>query len=96
MLALRLDFVYAVLTERLPWPVTALQGEMSRRELQDALGLKDPDHFREAYLQPALVAKLIEMTVPDRPRSRRQKYRKARQTDKSAGRPWETTGDDPQ
>jgi predicted HTH transcriptional regulator len=53
----------------------AIEGEMTRRALQDALRLKDDDHFRTAYLLPALAEGLIEMTVPDKPRSSRQKYR---------------------
>lgn len=53
----------------------ALQGEMKRIELQAALGLRHEDHFRDAYLKPALDAGLIEMTIPDKPRSRLQKYR---------------------
>jgi ATP-dependent DNA helicase RecG len=55
--------------------VAVLQGEMSRRQLQDALALKDDEHFRTAYLNPALEARLIEMTIPDKPQSSRQKYR---------------------
>lgn len=53
----------------------ALHGEMTRIELQAALGLRHEDHFRDAYLKPALEAGLIEMTIPDKPRSRLQKYR---------------------
>lgn len=53
----------------------ALKGEMTRREIQGALNLRDDEHFRLAYLQPALSAGLIEMTIPDKPTSRRQKYR---------------------
>ena len=53
----------------------ALHGEMTRQQLQAALGLKNDEHFRKAYLQPAVDAGLIEMTVPDKPRSSRQKYR---------------------
>lgn len=52
-------------------------GEMSRSELQGLLGLKDRKSFNERYLQPSLVAGLIEMTLPDKPRSRLQKYRLA-------------------
>ena len=52
-----------------------LEGEMSRAELMDALGLADRSHFAQNYLQPGINAGLIEMTVPDRPRSRRQRYR---------------------
>jgi predicted HTH transcriptional regulator len=53
----------------------ALEGEMPRLELQEKLGLKDPDHFREAYLNPALKARWIEWTLPESPRSPKQKYR---------------------
>lgn len=53
----------------------ALAGEMTRQQLQRALGLKDDEHFRKAYLLPALEAGLIEMTIPDKPQSSRQKYR---------------------
>lgn len=40
------------------------EGEMSRRQIQDALGLKHEDHFRNAYLTPALKTGLVEMTLP--------------------------------
>ncbi|TAH35596.1 MAG: DUF4062 domain-containing protein [Planctomycetota bacterium] len=52
-----------------------LVGEMTRQQLQEALRLKDDEHFRKAYLQPALEAGLIEMTIPDKPRSSKQRYR---------------------
>ena len=48
---------------------------MTRQQLQAAIRLKDDEHFRKAYLLPALEAGLIEMTIPDKPRSSRQKYR---------------------
>lgn len=48
---------------------------MSRREMQQQLDLSDEKHFREFYLQPAVAGGLIEMTVPQRPTSRLQKYR---------------------
>ena len=47
----------------------------TRQRLQEALGLKHEDHFREAYLTPALRSGLIEMTIPDKPRSSKQRYR---------------------
>ena len=53
----------------------AMEGEMKRAELQEALGLKHTPHFRDAYLRPALEAGLIELTIPDKPNSRLQKYR---------------------
>jgi ATP-dependent DNA helicase RecG len=50
-------------------------GEMKRKELQQKLGLKHEDHFRDAYLIPALDSGYVEMTQPDSPRSPTQKYR---------------------
>lgn len=47
---------------------------MSLRELRDAHTLKSDDNFRRLYLIPALEAGVIEMTVPDKPNSRLQKY----------------------
>lgn len=53
----------------------AMMDEMSREDLQSALGLLDRKSFRERYLMPALAEGLIEMTHPDKPNSRLQKYR---------------------
>jgi Fic family protein len=55
--------------------LSILAGEMPRQQLKEALGLKDDEHFRKAFLLPALEADLIEMTIPDKPRSSKQKYR---------------------
>lgn len=52
-----------------------LAGEMTRADLMAALSLKDRMHFSQEYLQPTLELGLIEMTLPDKPRSSRQKYR---------------------
>jgi len=50
--------------------------ELSRQEIQDKLGLKDRKSFVDRYLNPALELGLIEMTIPNKPNSRLQKYRK--------------------
>ena len=55
-----------------------LSGEMTRQGLREALGLRNDKHFRKANLLPALQAGLIEMTIPDKPRSRNQRYRLTR------------------
>jgi Fic family protein len=52
-----------------------MQGEMTRETLQSILGLQDRKSFRERYLKPALAEGLIEMTIPEKPNSRLQKYR---------------------
>lgn len=55
--------------------LAVLKGEMSRQEIQQMLGLKDRKSLRERYLLPALQGGYIEMTHPDTPSSRNQKYR---------------------
>jgi len=47
--------------------VQQLHGELTRGELQEAVGLTHREHFRKAYLLPALEAGLIEMTQPGKP-----------------------------
>ena len=53
----------------------AISGEMTARQLRQVLNLADREHFRTGYLLPALDAGWIEMTIPDKPRSRLQRYR---------------------
>ncbi|MBI2837903.1 MAG: putative DNA binding domain-containing protein [Acidobacteria bacterium] len=55
--------------------LSVLKEEMTRQDLQQALGLENRMHFSIAYLLPALRAGLIEYTIPDKPNSRLQKYR---------------------
>mgnify|MGYP006287906663 CR=1 FL=1 len=52
-----------------------ISGDMSRKEIQNLLNLKDEEHFRTSYLLPAIEAGLIEMTIPDKPTSSKQRYR---------------------
>jgi len=55
--------------------IIAIQGEKSRTELMELLGLNHIGNFRNNYLNPAMYAGLIEMTHPDSPKSKNQKYR---------------------
>ncbi|MDP2215808.1 MAG: hypothetical protein Q8J68_00730 [Methanolobus sp.] len=52
-----------------------ITGKMSRIDIITALGLKDEKHFRENYQQIGIATGVIEMTVPDKPKSSKQKYR---------------------
>ena len=51
---------------------------LSARELMQRMGLSHKPTFRKNYLRPALERGLIEATLPDKPTSRYQKYRKLR------------------
>ncbi len=50
--------------------------EYSTREMMELLGLRHRQTFRDNYLLPALELGYIEMTIPDKPNSSKQKYRK--------------------
>lgn len=47
----------------------------TREALQAATKIKHRQHFLKAILKPVLLAGWIEMTIPDKPRSSKQKYR---------------------
>lgn len=48
---------------------------LSTTEIMQRLGLSHRPTFRQNYLNPALSLGVIEMTIPDKPTSRNQKYR---------------------
>lgn len=50
--------------------------ELDITEPMDELGLSDKKNFRTLYLNPALEAGFVERTIPDKPRSSKQKYRR--------------------
>lgn len=62
-------------TEEIKRIVLVINKEMKRVEIQQALGLRHEDHFRDTYLMPGLQAGFVEMTIPEKPKSSRQKYR---------------------
>ncbi len=62
-------------TEHVERLIFTLRTDMNRMELQEALQLKDRQNFLSAYLKPALRAALIEMTLPEKPTSKNQRYR---------------------
>lgn len=54
--------------------IAVMGGPESSATLMEALRLSQPS-FLYSYLQPAITAKLVEMTIPDKPQSSKQKYR---------------------
>ena len=62
-------------TEQVKDLIKILSEEMNRQKIQDMLGLSHRENVRAKYLKPALEQGFIEMTIPDKPNSRLQKYR---------------------
>ncbi len=50
-------------------------GEHTRAELMTKLSLSHRSTFSNLYMKPLLEQGLVEMTIPDKPNSRNQKYR---------------------
>ncbi len=48
---------------------------LGRQEIGDLLGLADRKNMREYYIGPAMEIGAIEYTLPEKPKSRKQKYR---------------------
>ena len=44
-------------------------------EIMEYLGLKHREHFRSAILKPMIEKGLLELTIPDKPKSPKQKYK---------------------
>lgn len=55
--------------------VRVLDRDRSRVQILQSLGLRNRSNLVVNYLRPALDAGLVEMTIPDKPTSGRQKYR---------------------
>lgn len=51
---------------------------ISGKELMERVGLKHRPTFRKNYLLPAIENGYLEMTIPDKPNSSKQKYRKVK------------------
>ena len=41
------------------------------------MALENREHFRKTYLKPLLESGQLKMTIPDKPKSKNQKYIKA-------------------
>jgi ATP-dependent DNA helicase RecG len=55
--------------------LAVVDGELLREELQVRLGITDRKYLRTGFLVPAIQAGLLEMTIPDKPNSSKQRYR---------------------
>ena len=46
----------------------------SRREMQEFCGIRTAEYFRKFVVKPMVENEMIELTIPDKPNSRYQKY----------------------
>jgi ATP-dependent DNA helicase RecG len=66
---------YPTSTRQVLAALASADAELSRAQLQKAAEFHDREHFVNEHLNPLLVAGLVEMTIPDKPRSSKQRYR---------------------
>lgn len=62
-------------TDQVARVLGAARLDCSFADFQAAAGRKDRVHFLQTHLEPLLFAGWIERTIPDEPRSSKQKYR---------------------
>lgn len=62
-------------TEQVKNLLLVIDKPYSTNELMERLGLTHREYFRTEYIQKSLELGLIEMTIPDKPNSSKQKYR---------------------
>ncbi len=75
------DHVTAQVSDQVQRLIFAMtQEEYSLVELMQLVGLTHRATFQKNYLNPAIEADLIERTIPDKPKSSKQKYRRTHQT----------------
>ncbi|MDE0081463.1 MAG: DNA-processing protein DprA [Gammaproteobacteria bacterium] len=55
--------------------LSVMSGEMTRNEIRDALNFKSWSNVKQRYLDPCQEKGWIEMTMPDKPTSRNQRFR---------------------
>jgi len=62
-------------TEQVSKLISAIENEMSIKQLMEKIGIIHRPTFIYNYLKPAMDADMLEMTIPEKPKSSQQKYR---------------------
>ena len=70
------DQVTEHVTDQVERLIQALGNDtLTAKEIMDKLNLKHRDTFRKNYLLPSIAEGFVEMTIPEKPKSNKQKYR---------------------
>ena len=62
-------------TEQVKKLILIMENAQSREELMQLLNLSHREYFRAEFLQKSIELELVELTIPDKPKSSKQKYR---------------------
>lgn len=63
--------------DKIPALLDFCSSPKTREEMQAYIGIANREHFRKAILKPLLESGQIKMTIPDKPKSKNQKYIRA-------------------
>ena len=55
--------------------VLVMNDELKRSDIQKKLQLRNGEYFRKNYLIPSIENGIVEMTIPEKPQSSKQRYR---------------------
>lgn len=69
------DNIHDTIHEKVSMLLSFCEVSRSREEMMEFLELRNRDHFLKKYLRPLLDQNKIEMTIPEKPRSKHQRYR---------------------
>ncbi|WP_369073316.1 Fic family protein, partial [Tannerella forsythia] len=69
------DTIYDTIHDKIALLLSFCRTPRSREEMMEFVGLRNRDHFHKKYLRPLLEQEKIEMTIPEKPQSKNQKYR---------------------
>lgn len=67
------------------------EGPLAAQQILEKIGLSHRETLYQNYLRPALRAGLIERTIPEKPRSSKQRYRLAKKGEALAESTKDTT-----
>lgn len=68
------DTIHDTIHDKLELILEFCKSPKSREEIQQFLNLKNRSHVMKLYIQPLLETEKLKMTLPEKPKSKYQKY----------------------